>query len=278
MKNIRFRSFFNQRAIKITAAATIFSAAISSITILILHLTQPLPLNLLIIVSLILLLTLIVGFLLGLILVGFMTVFIGRNSQISALSDVKISGKEMFATYSLNSKDAEDIIKSRRYLYEHSAISKIYRVIGGMLLFGTSIDLVLLVITFVFRSSYIWVFAAAGGVITLTISYLLFRRSIPKKRHKFYVILAKQVQGLAGEHMVTVSNKGISDSSVANKESIEWKSIYALVPGNPYFYVLTKDSRILVIPEKAFEDRSKFLEFIQFAENCLLNIKNEAKA
>jgi hypothetical protein len=275
MKNIRFRSFFNRRAIKITAAGTIFSAVIVSITLLIVQLTRPLPLNLLVMASLTLLLTLIVGFLLGLILIGFITIFIGRNSQI-LVANAEVPIKEMFVPYVLNSKDVEDIIQSRSYLYKHSAISKIYRVIGGALIFGASIDLVLFVTMFVFSLSYIWIFAAIG-VIALTISYLLFHRSTPKKRNKFYVMLAKQAQGLAGEHTVTVSTKGISDSSGANKESIEWKSIYELVPEKPYFYVLTKDNRILVIPEKAFEDRSKFLEFIQFARDCFLNSKNESK-
>jgi len=89
-------------------------------------------------------------------------------------------------------------------------------------------------------------------------------------RRKLRKIIAGMVgeghnRGLFGRHRVTISPEGVNDWSEHSQTSRTWRAVERVAASDDYVYLYVSALTAIIIPARAFADRSKFKEFVQAA-------------
>lgn len=72
-------------------------------------------------------------------------------------------------------------------------------------------------------------------------------------------------RGLFGRRRVTISAQEVVDASELSRNSTAWRSVERVVVANEYLYIYTNALAAIILPQRAFADRSAFDTFARTA-------------
>ena len=150
-------------------------------------------------------------------------------------------------------------------LYHHQQSSEARRT-RQILQYGPPAALVLIALVQVsvfgsaLTSSLPWLFFA--GIWALFVPFSL-RRSMRKKVAK--MVLQGDDTGVAGRHKLSLSSDAVTDKISAKKTKTKWSEVRKIAATGGHLFIYISDTAAYIVPRRAFEDESKYREFVDTA-------------
>lgn len=107
-----------------------------------------------------------------------------------------------------------------------------------------------------------WAYSIIGGLILGGLFNLYFVYRIKSKTMK----LVKDHDGILGEHLIEIDERGLHESSVNNHSRYAWTGIQQLRMDKDYLYIFVNNLQAVIIPKRSFSGQKEELEFSEAVE------------
>ena len=121
--------------------------------------------------------------------------------------------------------------------------------LGQVSVFGTAIT-----------SSLPWLFFA--GIWAFFVPYSL-RRNMKKKVAR--MVLGSDSSRITGQHKLSLSSDAVTDKGNSGKTKTKWAEVHKVVATSRHVFIYISDTAAHIVPRRAFEDESKYREFVDMA-------------
>lgn len=108
-----------------------------------------------------------------------------------------------------------------------------------------------------------WAFSIVAGVIIGGLADVLFVYRIKSRTMKMVV---KTGDGVVGEHLIEVNDKGLYDATVKSKSHCAWSDIHDLKQDKDNLYLFVNSMQATIVPKRSFANQAEEQTFIQQVE------------
>lgn len=107
-----------------------------------------------------------------------------------------------------------------------------------------------------------WAYSIIAGLVLGGVFNLYFVYRIKSKTMK----LVKDNDGILGEHLIAIDERGLNESTVKNHSRYAWNGIQQLRMDKDYLYIFVNSLQAVIIPKRSFSGQKEELEFSEAVE------------